>query len=72
MQRSAKCQHVNFRIQGKRTMRPIRRAMGARWTTIPVTFPLRFANSLMMIGQWSEVSSQESVVSSQWLVVSGH
>ena len=58
MQRSAKCQHVNFRILGKRTMRPVHRGTRARWTTLPVTFPLRFSNSFMMIGQWSVVSGQ--------------
>lgn len=61
MQRSAKCQHVNFRIQGKRTMRPVRRGTGARWTILSVTFPLRFANSFMMIGDSSVVSGQWSV-----------
>ena len=58
MQGSAKCQHVNFRIQGKRTMRPIRCGTKAPWTTLPVTFPLRFSNSFMMVGQWSVVSDQ--------------
>jgi hypothetical protein len=50
MQRSAKCQHVNFRIQRKRTTRSVRSGTTAHWTTLSVTFPLRFPNPFMTIG----------------------
>ena len=39
-------------------MRPVHRGTRVRWTTLPVTFPLRFSNSFMMIAQWSVVSCQ--------------